>query len=314
MSTNTDVPKSIQKLLGYTKKEIFHNLDEHARKTILFTLLKYLKNNNTLDALKITSPPENTSPDELFKFCFWGKQKYDEYKKQYKMYEKAAEEAKAAKASTKLGGGAQPIRKSKREKKPSTWKTDIENYYSDDHVTETVTDEEEEDSANWESSSESEAEDETGTAEEESVKRGMKAKQKKGDDDFVPEEDSYDDDEIDEHGGTEDLVDCVDTCLGKGEPGLQNCLQNKCKVCDDMPATGRQSPVSRSRASHAPKSRSRKSHAPKSRSRVSHVPRPKSRYLDDLDDVDSDDVDSDNVDIDEVNASTSGYFDSDEDD
>ena len=60
-------------------------------------------------------------------------------------------------------------------------------------------------------------------------------KANKKDDDYVFEDDT-DDDDYDEGRaeGSEDLVDCVDRCLGKGEAGLKTCLVNNCKVCGDL--------------------------------------------------------------------------------
>ena len=50
-------------------------------------------------------------------------------------------------------------------------------------------------------------------------------------------EDDTDDEDEEAAIGSEDMVGCVDRCLGKGENGLQKCLVDNCKVCDVAPAS-----------------------------------------------------------------------------
>ena len=127
-----------------------------------------------------------------------------------------------------LSGGARRQSTRKRKKKeiftyPEDW-IDHTGEESDEDF-----DEDDEDDDGGEAGEEDE--DGPVTKEEEAFLKKVRVK---NDGDYVYEDDTDDDEKAggEGGGGAEDLVDCVDRCLGKGEPGLQNCLIENCKVCD----------------------------------------------------------------------------------
>lgn len=86
MKNMTELTSSITTLV--TIKDIqqnFDKLDEPQRKTVLFSLLRYLKQNgNTFSGIA----GKEDECFELFKYCFWGPQKYKKYTEDYAAYEK----------------------------------------------------------------------------------------------------------------------------------------------------------------------------------------------------------------------------------
>ena len=82
----TDLKASITTLVHIKDiQQNFDKLDEPQRKTVLFSLLRYLKQNgNTFSGIAL----KKDECIELFKYCFWGPQKYKKYKVDYAAYEK----------------------------------------------------------------------------------------------------------------------------------------------------------------------------------------------------------------------------------
>ena len=82
----TDLKASITTLVNIKDiQQNFDHLDENQRKTVLFSLLRYLKQNgNTFSGIA----GKEDQCIELLKYCFWGPQKYKKYKEDYAAYEK----------------------------------------------------------------------------------------------------------------------------------------------------------------------------------------------------------------------------------
>tara|TARA_A100001015_G_C14965163_1_gene702638 strand:+ start:230 stop:805 length:576 start_codon:yes stop_codon:yes gene_type:complete len=123
-----------------------------------------------------------------------------------------------------LRGG---VRKSSRKRK----KKEIFTYPEDwiDHG-----DEESDEEFDEEDGEEEEEDEDDGPIDKKEREYLKKASKK--DEDYVFEDDTDDDDE-EAAMGSEDMVGCVDRCLGKGETGLQKCLVDNCKVCDVAPTS-----------------------------------------------------------------------------